>query len=150
MKKLLSIFLIWCLLCGVSQAGVNYQFSATRLTATFSSIVPTNNSTINLASINLPIGDWECNGFSEVLMTGTSTWAASVIWLNTISVTLPAAGLYNQVTFTGSSTNPTFGQNTPPLQVVSNGSTTVYISTLQIYTAGTQAASGSVSCRKMG
>lgn len=116
----------------------------------FTSVALSNNSIVNLTSVNLTAGDWDVQCFSQYLGSGSTTWTAAVTWISTTSAALPAVGLYNQATLTYSAiSSPAFGQFAPVQRELLASTTTVYCSSLVLFSAGTLTATGFIRARRV-
>ena len=118
------------------------------------SAVPiTTNTATNVASISLTAGDWDVSGNVVIAPAGGSLVTVAAGWISTTSAsapTIPNSGAYFQLQSPGGSTLTanTFSFPVGNRRLSLSGTTTVYLSTLDIFTVGTLGAYGFIGARR--
>lgn len=126
-----------------SNAGASFvgEFvSSTVLSA--SAVVLATNTAANVTSISLSAGDWDI--FGNVTLTNVSSLSQFYGWCSLTSATAPDVAL--RTAMTGLSANIALG--TPLLRVNVTSTTTVYLSTLTVFT-GSARGCGSIFARRV-
>lgn len=99
----------------------------------------------NITSISLTAGDWDVTGNCFIANTGANLTAA-IGWVSTSSATLPNEEFRNQINVSGMSTA---GFSMYPHRISIAGTTTVYLSALCAFGAGTSSGSGILRARRV-
>lgn len=103
----------------------------------------------NVTSISLTAGDWDVSG-NVFVLGNTFNLSFAGCWASLTSATLPDASLYNVSNFSSSGTLfSSFGLNTPFLRVNVSTTTTVYLSVIGTFAAGTATACGGIYARRV-
>ena len=130
---------------GASSGFLGEYISATSGTTSLSSATP-----INLATISLTAGDWDC--FANAIFTpaGTTVMTNAYLWMSTASATLPTPpnnGGFAQ--FNVSVTGLQQGFTTSVMRVNVNTTTTLFLGAQSTFTVSTETANGFIGCRRM-
>ena len=118
------------------------------LVATGSAVSLTTVTTANVTSISLTAGDWDVEGNVNWNFTSTTTTASSA-GISTTSATLPTDGSEVANGSRLTTTTDIAGSTLPRKRVNVSGTTTVYLVTQVAFTAGTTAAWGSITARRV-
>lgn len=105
----------------------------------------TNNTAGDVTSISLTAGDWDVWGNVGFIPSGTFL-TAGLAWISSTSATLPDQSLYNAV-YPGAVT-PFQGVQCPYKRFSLSGTTTIYLSALPSFSAGTCKGAGGIFARR--
>lgn len=104
-----------------------------------------NTTTKNVTTISLTAGDWDVIG--NVFFNVSSASQGVSAWCSLTSASFPDSSLRSQVT--ASISNSGAGLTTPLLRVSVNTTTTVYLSGIATFVAGTVTACGGIFARRV-
>lgn len=121
-----------------------------QITASATAVSVTNNSAVNITSINLTAGIWDVTAMGVFI--GSVTGTSYRIGINTTSATMPGSDGINQ---TSTPTSPTSASDSglticPQRFSLSAGSTTVYLVAFALISAGTMTANGVITATRVG
>ncbi len=120
-----------------------------QITANGTGVSVTNNSAVNLASINLTAGVWDVTGMGVFI--GNITGTSYRIGINNVSATLPGSDGINQLsTPTSPTTASDSGLCICPQRYTLSGNSTIYLVAFALISAGTMTANGVITATRVG
>lgn len=131
-------------------AGYVGEFQTTAL-ASGSAVALTTTTTANVLTQSLTAGDWDCWGVVDFHEATTTNTTLLLYGISTTSATLGSADTYASTVFLSAGQVTTNGdyRNVVPMQRISLASTTnVYLVAQATFTISTNAAYGSIFCRR--
>lgn len=106
-----------------------------------------NNTATNITSISLTAGDWDVYGNVRVSYTTTSTGCYA--WISTTSATAPDQSLVSGPITLANGTIAFYGICCLPVRISLSATTTVYLSAVSTFTAGTSTGCGFIGARRV-
>lgn len=112
-----------------------------------SSVPVTSNVARNVTSISLTAGDWDVWGNVSLIPTG-ATFSNTLVWISQTSATQPDSSVFNSI---GASSGilAQVGIAAPSLTFQLSTTTTIFLSTLATFAAGTANACGGIYARRV-
>jgi len=119
--------------------------------AAASAVSVTSTTIKDITSISLTAGDWNVWGNVVFLFATATNYTALISWVSSTSVTQPDASLITD--FSNSGNAPGNGSaiscNTLMRRFSLSGTTTIYVSSQQVFTGGTMTACGGIYARRI-
>jgi hypothetical protein len=132
-----------------TQAGSVGEFiSATVLVG--SAVALTSNTATNITSISLTAGDWDVSGNVFLNPAGGTVLNQFVVWVSSTSAATPTApNQGGEQTWNGSLTGLPLGFGAGPMRFSLSGTTTIFLSTLVVWTTAQPGAYGFIRARRI-
>jgi hypothetical protein len=108
----------------------------------------TTNTGANVSSISLTAGDWDVSGVVRYNPAGTTVMQAQLAGVSTTSATLPAVGLYTQLSFASAAGAGSIVPS-PVNRISLSTTTTVFLVAFALFTTSTCTADGFLRARRV-